>query len=280
MRGFRRPGRFAWGLALGGLYAFLLAAPAMVIYYAFSPTVVPEWPPGGATLRWFANAFSQPRLVSGLTTSILVAAASSLGGLLVGVPAALGLERGTLPGRRLLAGFFLSPLTLPGLVLAVGILMALVTVVQPLVGIRLVGGLIPLVAVHLLVTLPWVIRTVSASLETLDGAIEEAARGLGASPFETLWLVTLPAVRPAVVTAGVFAFIVSFGNFALSLFFASGRIVTLPIAIYEYVDQFQDPTVAAVSTLVIVLTTVGVTVTHWLTVRMHRRVERHAPAGG
>ncbi len=94
-----------------------------------------------------------------------------------------------------------------------------------------------------------------ANLEITDPRLEDAARGLGATPLETFFLVTLPTIRPAVVTGAIFAFIVSFGNFALSLFFASGRVTTLPVAIFEYIDQFQDPTVAAASSLVIFATT-------------------------
>ena len=85
-------------------------------------------------------------------------------------------------------------------------------------------------------------------------SIEEAARGLGATPLQVFWLVTLPSIKPGIVAGALFAFIVSFGNFALSLFFASGRVTTLPVAIFEYVDRFQDPTVAAISTIVIGLT--------------------------
>ena len=95
----------------------------------------------------------------------------------------------------------------------------------------------------------------SANLEITDPHLEDAARGLGATPLETFFLVTLPAIRPGIVTGAIFAFIVSFGNFALSLFFASGRVTTLPVAIFEYIDQFQDPTVAAASSLVIFATT-------------------------
>ena len=253
-------GRLIFRLAVILIYAFLLLSPVIVLYYSFSPSVVLRWPPEGFTLRWYATFFAQPRLIEGALTSVLVAGVSTGIGLLIGVPAALALTRGDLPGpvRPALAAFFLSPLNLPGLVLAIGILMVVVSVVQPLVALPLVGGLPPLLAAHLIVTVPWVIRSVSASLEIADRDPEDAARGLGASAVETFWLITLPAIRPGVVAGAIFAFIVSFGNFALSLFFAGPGVITLPVAIYQYIDQFQDPTASAGSSVVVLLTTVVV----------------------
>ena len=244
------------------LYAFLLAAPLVVIYYSFSPGVVLEVPPRGLTLSWYLNFLDQPRLVEGTLTSLVVASVSTLLALLVGIPAAYALARSDLPGRHLLAAALLSPLNLPGLVLAMGMLMFLVAVIQPLLPVSLVGRLPPLLAAHLIITIPWVVRTVTANLETVDRAPEEAARGLGATPAAAFFLVTLPMIRPGVAAASLFAFIVSFGNFALSLFFTSGGVTTLPVAIFEYIDQFQDPTIAAVSSLVIVATSAVVIAAH------------------
>lgn len=229
------------------IWAFLLLAPAIVLYYSFSPSVLLEFPPSSVTLRWYDNLFDQPRLVTGIVVSAVIGTLATALALVTGIPAAYALTRSR---RSMLAAFFLSPLILPGIVLALGLLMAM-SVSLP----SLVGTVWPLIGAHVLVTLPWVIRTVSANLEITNPDLEDAARGLGASPVETFFLVTLPSIRPGIVTGAIFAFIVSFGNFALSLFFASGRVTTLPVAIFEYIDQFQDPTVAAASSLVIIGTT-------------------------
>jgi putative spermidine/putrescine transport system permease protein len=229
------------------IYGFVLFAPVIVIYYSFSPTVMLEVPPSGLTLRWYANLFDHSRLVNGIGASIAIAALATTIAVALGVPAAYALTRSR---RVVLSSVFLSPLILPGIVLALGLLMAM-SIATP----SLVGSMWPLIGAHVLVTLPWVIRTVSANLEIADPHLDEAARGLGASPIQTFFLVTLPSIRPGIVTGAIFAFIVSFGNFALSLFFASGRLTTLPVAIFEYIDQFQDPTVAAASSLVILATT-------------------------
>ncbi|MFQ5791697.1 MAG: ABC transporter permease [Acidobacteriota bacterium] len=264
--GFRRlftgaqPRRAALRMAVVLIYIFLLAAPVIVICYSLSPGVVMQFPPEGATLRWYQNLLDRPRLLNGIWYSGLIASLATLAALAIGVPAALALTRGRLPGRAVLAAFFLSPLNLPGLVLAIGILMFLVAVVQPLLAVSVVAGTGPLFIAHLLITVPWVIRTVAASLEASDPSMEDAARGLGATPVQTFFLVTLFSIRPGVIAGAIFAFIVSFGNFSLSLFFTSGEVTTLPVAIFEYIDRFQDPTVAAVSSVVILATTAMVLV--------------------
>jgi len=232
---------------VGLIYGFLALAPAIVVYYSFSPTVLLEVPPSGLTLRWYENLLHQDRLLTGIGASVVIATLATTLALAIGVPAAYALTRSR---RTMLSVFFLSPLILPGIVLALGMLMAMSVTVP-----SLIGTVWPLIGAHVLVTVPWVIRTVSANLEITDPHLEDAARGLGATPLETFFLVTLPAIKPGIVTGAIFAFIVSFGNFALSLFFASGRVTTLPVAIFEYIDQFQDPTVAAASSLVIFATT-------------------------
>jgi putative spermidine/putrescine transport system permease protein len=237
-------------LGVAAVYGFLLAAPLVVLLYSVSPGVVLELPPRSLSFRWYRNLFEQPRLLTGIGYSTLVAVVATLSALVLGTPAAWALSRSSLPGRRGLGVLFLAPLNLPGLVLALGLLMALSTTWP-----GLAASPAPLFGVHLLVTLPWVLRTLSAALGRMDRHLEDAARGLGATALETFFLVTLPALRPALVASAIFAFIVSFGNFALSLFFSSGRVVTLPVALFEYMDQYQDPTAAAASSLVIVGTT-------------------------
>ena len=230
-------------------YVVLLISPLAVIAYSLSPTAAFRIPPEGLSLRWFAGLFDQPRLVQGLFTSLLLGALSTGAAVAAGVPAALALTRGRLPGREALLAVLLSPLSLPGLVLGLGILTTVAAF-----GPALAGTLLPLAAAHLLVTIPWVVRSVAASLESTDHALEEQARSLGAGPLATLFLVTLPTARPGIVAGAVSAFVISFGNFALSFFLASGRTVTLPVAIFEAVDRYQDPTVAAISTLTILIT--------------------------
>lgn len=242
--------RIALAAATTVAYAVLLLSPLAVILYSVSPGAALEIPPSGVSFRWFAGLAEQPRLVSGLGTSLVLGAIATGAALLAGIPAALALTRGSVPGREAILAVLLSPLSLPGLVLGLGVLTS-AAVLADATGVQIAGTLLPLVAAHLLITIPWVVRSVAASLESADPALEDQARSLGAGPFATLFLVTLPNARAGIVAGAVSAFVISFGNFALSLLLASGRTVTLPVAIYETVDRYQDPTVAAVSTLTI-----------------------------
>ena len=242
--------RIVLGAAAGLGYLVLLLSPLAVIVYSVSPSAALEIPPSGVSLRWYWGLADQSRLLSGLGTSLVLGAIATGAALLTGIPAALALTRGAVPGREALLAILLSPLSLPGLVLGLGVLTSAAVLASSL-GIQVAGTLWPLAAAHLLITIPWVVRSVAASLESTDPAIEDQARSLGAGPFATLFLVTLPTARAGIVAGAVSAFVISFGNFALSLLLASGRTVTLPIAIYETVDRYQDPTVAAVSTLTI-----------------------------
>lgn len=269
--------RFALAAITGVAYAVLLLSPLAVIVYSVSPGAALEIPPSGVSLRWYAALVDQPRLVSGLVTSLLLGGLSTGAALLFGIPAALALTRGSLPGREGILAVLLSPLSLPGLVLGLGVLTS-AAVLANATGIQVAGTLLPLVAAHLLITIPWVVRSVAASLESADPALEDQARSLGAGPFATLFLVTLPTARAGIVAGAVSAFVISFGNFALSLLLASGRTVTLPVAIYEAVDRYQDPTVAAVSTLTIVAAIGAALLTDRLsgTARTGKRASRSA----
>lgn len=258
-----RAARVALGAGTALSFAVLLLAPVAVVLHSFSPTAVLEVPPSGFSLRWYAGLLDQPRLLSGLGTSLLLAGFSSTAAALIGVPAALGIARGGLPGREALLAVLLSPLALPGLVLGVGILTS-VSVAAGASGVQLAGTAAPLAAAHLLITVPWVTRSVVASLESTDPLLEEQARSLGAGPLATLFLVTLPGARPGIVAGAISAFVISFGNFALSLLLASGRTVTLPVAIFEAVDRYQDPTVAAISTVTIAITGSAAVAAQWL----------------
>jgi len=126
----------------------------------------------------------------------------------------------------------------------------------------LTGSLLGLVLAHVLVTIPWTVRLLTASLIGFDRAIEEAAMNLGADRWHTLTRITLPVIRPAVVAAALFSFVVSFGNLEISLFLVGPGQTTLPIAILQYLEWKIDPTVAAVSLIQILIVAGGMLITN------------------
>ena len=126
----------------------------------------------------------------------------------------------------------------------------------------LTGSMAGLVFGHVLITIPWTVRLIAANLVGIDRAIEEAAMNLGADRLRTLLNVTLPVIRPGVVAAALFSFVVSFGNLELSLFLVSPGETTLPIAILQYLEWKIDPTIAAVSLIQIAIIAAAMVLTN------------------
>ncbi len=155
-----------------------------------------------------------------------------------------------MPGGEAITALLMAPLVFPAVVIAVALLQF-----YTLIGVR--GTFGALAAAHLLITLPYVVRSILASLSGVDPALEEAARTLGASGWAAFRKITLPLIRPGLVAGGIFSFIVSFDNVPVSIFLVSVRQTTLPVKIFSAVEHGIDPGIAAVSTLLIVMTGLG-----------------------
>jgi putative spermidine/putrescine transport system permease protein len=224
--------------------AFILAPIVVVVAVSLTDSPIPEFPPRGLTLRWYAHALSEDVFTTSALNSLWLATLATAIATPLALAAAYGLERGRFRGRDAIQTLLLAPLVVPSLVIGLAILLAFSGMGVRDVGARLVGA-------HVLITFPYMVRTILASLARLDPAVEEAARTLGASALRCFVLVTLPLVRPGVVAGMLFAFIVSFDNVSLSLFLTNARTNTLPIAILNYVEYNFDPSVAAISTMLV-----------------------------
>ncbi|HEY8566143.1 MAG TPA: ABC transporter permease [Beijerinckiaceae bacterium] len=224
----------------------------LVTWLAFFRQEIPTFPPEGYSTRWFGEVFKNRNFVGGFALSFQVAAGATLIGLLLGVPASLAVARRRFAGRGAVNTLLLLPLVVPGVVLGTSIYVAQMEV-EIATGWPLLGSTLGLVAAHVLVVIPWVVRLVTASLAGFDRTVEEAAQNLGAGPWTTFRRVTLPAIRPGVVAAALFGFVMSFGNLEMTLFLIGPGKVTLPIAVLQYLEWKLDPTVAAVSVIQIAL---------------------------
>jgi putative spermidine/putrescine transport system permease protein len=224
----------------------------LVTWLAFFRQEIPTFPPEGYSTRWFGEVFNNRNFVGGFALSFQVAAGATLIGLLLGVPASLAVARHRFAGHGVVNTLLLLPLVVPGVVLGTSIYVAQMEV-EIATGWPLLGSTAGLVAAHVLVVIPWVVRLVTASLAGFDRTVEEAAQNLGAGPWTTFRRVTLPAIRPGVVAAALFGFVMSFGNLEMTLFLIGPGKVTLPIAVLQYLEWKLDPTVAAVSVIQIVL---------------------------
>ncbi len=229
---------------VGALCVFLLAPIAVIAYASVLPDVVVRVPPRGLTLDWYARLVDHPELGESLVLSLAVGLATTAICLLLAVPAALAIARRRFAGREVVNLLLLSPLTVPSLVIGLALL-----IFYSRVG--LFDTFQGLVAAHVLVSLPYSLRPILASLSNYDTSVEEAAALLGASPLTVLRRVTLPLIRPGVLAGAIFAFIISFDQFTVTLFVVAANYVTLPVQIFNYISFQNDPTIAALSTLLI-----------------------------
>lgn len=247
-----RLGRIAFLSVAGLTLAFIVLPLVLVVWLSFVTNEILSLPPDGYSLRWYEAMLRQPQFISGFGTSLKVALLATAIGLAITIPAALVLARTTFRGREAIVQLLMSPLVVPAIVIGAALYMAFVEV-EVATGFPLTGSSWGLAAGHVLLTVPWSLRLITASLVGLDVAIEEAAQSLGATALTTAVKVVLPLIWPAVVAAALFSFVVSFSNVELSLFLVAPGTTTLPIAILQYLQWKIDPTIAAVSVLQIVV---------------------------
>jgi len=238
-------------LALG--VGFLLLPLAIVVVYSFSSVAYGVFPPPGVSLRWYGHLFTLAPFRGAFVRSLTIASVATVIALLAGLLCALALVRARFAGKEALRGFLLSPIVMPKIVLGVGWFIFFAR-------LGLQGGVVPITLAHIIVVLPFVINILAANLVGLDASIEEAAQDLGASTPRVLWHVILPQIRSGLIISGLLAFIVSFDQVESSIFLTRGENNTLPIEMFLYMEKWQDPTIAALSTLLIVFAALAVTV--------------------
>ncbi|HPR08673.1 MAG TPA: ABC transporter permease [Denitromonas sp.] len=233
-------------------YLLIFAPVVMIVVISFFRQEIVSFPPDGVTLHWYINAWSKPDFSRGVLTSLQVAFATTAIGVPLGIAAALALVRSNLRAKAAINSLLLSPLALPGVVAGAGLYMMYV-LAENLIDADIKGTIPGLVAAHTMLTIPWTVRLVVASLQSLDRSAEEAAANLGARPFIVFWRITLPMMRPGIIAAAMFSFIQSFENLDLTMLLVGPGRTTLPVAMLNYLEFRMDPTLAAVATVQILL---------------------------
>jgi putative spermidine/putrescine transport system permease protein len=203
-------------------------------------------PPPDWSLRWYQRLAGMRGLMPALVVSVQIAAISTAIAMALGTLCAIALVRGRFPGREAISTFLISPLMLPGLVIGIAMLQGFKAL-----GLRDVYA--SLFVAHVVITLPYVVRTVVGALSLFDFALIDAARTLGCNYPMTLMRVLVPALAPAFLTSGMFAFLASMDNYPISIFFTDAWTKTLPIQMLQYVEETPDPTIAAISAGLVVL---------------------------
>ncbi|BCH21275.1 polyamine ABC transporter permease [Mesorhizobium sp. L-8-10] len=242
----QRPGFPVTSIAL--LVVVFLQIPVVVVMLAsFSETSYLTIPPQGWTLKWFSAVLTDSTYLSAIRISLILAVGSTIVSLALGVAASYAIFRRMIPGSEALTSLLMSPLIIPSVVIGVALLQYFT-----LVGLR--GSFLVLLVAHVVITVPYIVRSALASLSGIDLSVEEAARVLGADGFTAFRLVTLPLIKPGLVAGALFAFVTSMENVPVTIFLAGPRQTTLPILIFTSVEMGVDPSVAAVSTLLIIAT--------------------------
>lgn len=232
------------------VYIFLFAPLIIIALTSIGTENYIAFPPKGFSLQWFANVFKSQSFMASMKTSFLISIIATLAALVIGMPAAYGLSRFDFKGKGAIKSFFFSPLIIPGIVLGFSLFQFLIVKLNLSIYMSLFLG-------HTLVIIPYIIRVVGSSLEGFDYAIEEAAMSLGCTKFVTFFKVVLPNISSGVIAAFMLAFINSFNNVPVSMFLTGPGVSTLPITMMNYVEYNYDPTVSALS-VILMLITVGV----------------------
>jgi putative spermidine/putrescine transport system permease protein len=233
-----------WGF-VALVVAFILAPLLVVIASSLTTTGYLAFPPEGLTLKWYPAILDNPTFTSSFITSIELAACVVAVSVPAGVLASYAINRSRSRTAHVLEQVFLSPLMLPAVVFGLGLLFVLSAS-----GWRgsFLGGLLA----HVIVASPFVIRASLAGFRAMDPQLEEASRSLGAGPIRTFFTVTLPTVAGSVASGAIFAFVISFDEAVVTLFLIGPDFETLPVTIFTYVQYSNDPTVAAVSAVLVV----------------------------
>jgi putative spermidine/putrescine transport system permease protein len=228
------------------VFVFLLLPLVVIVAASFNAGDYLTFPPDGLSLRWYKAVLESDRWISSFRLSSIVTIITVPVSLLIGTLASYAVIRYDFRGKAVINTLLLTPLVIPQIVLGLALL-------DFFSRLGILDSIPGLVIGHVVVTLPYVVRSVSVSIQGLDPMMERAAQNLGANPFQTFRKVTLPLIRPGIVAGAIFAAIISFGELGVTLLIAGANTATLPVRIFGFTEFNFDPTINAVSTLFIVL---------------------------
>jgi len=236
-------GRFITAVTIV-LLIFMVAPLVVVVALSITPSKLAMFPPTGFTLEWYAKVLATEKFRHSFMVSASLAAGATILSLVIGTPAAMAINKNVLPGSRLIETLLLSPMILPILITGLALFQFMAAQGMRSTGWNLLIG-------HAIITLPYMMRTVTASLKQIDHSLEEAASTLGAPPLTVFFKVTVPQIAPGILAGCLFAFMISFDDFPISLWLADARIEPLPIYLHHQMSTVFDPSIAAMSALMI-----------------------------
>ena len=254
-------------LSLG--FVFLYLPIVALVLYSFNNSPVPNvW--RGFTLKWYASLGSDTEIIAGLWLSLRIAFFTACASVVLGTLAALALvKHGRFLGRTLFSGMLSAPLVMPEVIIGLSLLLTLVAM-QRAFGFP-ERGLATIWLGHLLLGLAYAAVVVQARLKDLNPQLEEAAMDLGARPSQVFWLVTLPMISQALLSAWLLTFTLSLDDVVLSAFLSGPGATTMPLVIFSRARLGLNPSVNAIATLTVTLVSVGVICASLAVARRERR---------
>ncbi|MCQ4262887.1 polyamine ABC transporter permease [Stutzerimonas stutzeri] len=245
---YMSPVERAWYYALRILCAlvllFLIVPVLVIVPLSFNSGSFLVYPLQGFSLRWYEALFTSADWMRSLKNSMLIAPAATFLAVVLGTLAAVGLTRAEFRGKAMLMTVLISPMVVPVVIIGV----ASYLFFAPL---GMGNSYLSLILVHAVLGVPFVIITVSATLQGFNYNLVRAAASLGASPLTAFFRVTLPLIAPGVISGALFAFATSFDEVVVTLFLAGPEQITLPRQMFSGIRENLSPTIAAAATLLI-----------------------------
>jgi putative spermidine/putrescine transport system permease protein len=245
----RLPNALLWAYAIA-VFAFLVVPLLVVVPVSFSSGMYLQFPPPGFSLRWYDDYFGDPQWIDATVLSVEIALCVVVLAVAIGALAALAIVRLPFPGIGLVRMVLMTPLIVPSVVVAIA-------VYSVYVSFHLIGSFLGIVLAHTILALPFTIVLMVAGFQRVDRRLEEASYTMGAGIAWTFRHVTLPILRPSIFAAAIFAFIASWDEIIMVIFIGGGAGTTLPLRMFNYLRTEINPTIAAVSTLLLVFAIVA-----------------------
>jgi spermidine/putrescine transport system permease protein len=238
-----------WLIAVAALVYLFLHLPILVlVVFSFNSSKFSvDWT--GFTLQWYYRLLQRPDILRGLKVSLIVGAAATVISAVLGTLIALALARHRFRGRRAFEGFLYVPIVTPEIVVGISLLILFALFKFPL-------GITTITIAHVAFCISFVVVVVLARLEGMDDNLEEAALILGADEITTFWKITVPQLWPGILAGALLAFTMSFDDFVITSFVSGSGSSTLPIVVYSMVRKNVEPSINAISTIILMVTAV------------------------
>ncbi|NMM38710.1 MAG: ABC transporter permease [Glaciimonas sp.] len=250
-----------WFFFLRGFNAlallFLVLPILVIIPLSFSDSTFLSYPMPGYSLRWYENLIYSEAWIRAAKNSFIVAPLATLIATVLGTLAAVGLNKAEFPGKGLLMAVLISPMVVPAVVVGVGVYIFFAE-------IGLADSYTGLILIHAALGAPFVVTTVSATLQGFNQNLVRASLSLGAGPLKTFFRITLPVIAPGLISGALFAFATSFDEVVITLFVAGPNQTTLPRQMFTGIRENISPTIAALATILIIFSTCLLLVLEWL----------------